>query len=126
MKPRLRAKAFGEAVAYGAVPLLLAVLMGCQDSSGPAPPDTVPAPPVAAEVPVPPNYGAHDTYVRDGIAFLCAWNTGLIILDVGNGIKGGSPSNPIEISRIVTANDGVGSVAVHNAWWFQNPNTGEK
>ncbi|MGE0353071.1 MAG: Ig-like domain-containing protein [Gemmatimonadales bacterium] len=79
-----------------------------------------------AEVGVPENYGAHDTFVRDGIAFLCAWNTGVIILDVGNGIRGGSPSNPVEISRLVPSDNGVpGGPAVHNAWWFHNPNTGE-
>ncbi len=85
-------------------------------------------PPVLmAEVPVPPNYGSHDTFVRDGIAFHCAWNTGVIILDVGNGIRGGSPSNPVEISRLITADHGIpGGSAVHNAWWFHNPVTGEK
>ena len=54
-----------------------------------------------AEVPIPANYGIHDTFVRDGLAFVCAWNTGLIIYDVGHGIRGGSPSAPVEVSRIV-------------------------
>ena len=45
---------------------------------------------VAATVPIPPAYGIHDTYVRDGLAFVFAWNTGVIIYDVGNGIAGGS------------------------------------
>jgi hypothetical protein len=64
--------------------------------------------------------------MRDGIAFACAWNTGLILYDVGNGIKGGSPSNPVEISRIVPSDDSVpGGPAVHSAWWFHNPVTGE-
>ena len=44
----------------------------------------------------------HDVYVRDGLAFLSHWNAGLIILDVGNGIVGGSPDNPVEVSRILT------------------------
>jgi hypothetical protein len=79
------------------------------------------------EVPIPPQYGIHDTFVRDGIAFVCAWNTGLVIYDVGSGLKGGSPSNPVEISRIVTSADSVpGGPAVHNAWWFHNPVTGER
>ncbi len=82
---------------------------------------------LASEVFVPENYGAHDTFVRDGLAFHCAWNTGMIILDVGNGIKGGSPTNPVEVSRIITADNGVpGGPSVHNAWWFHNPVTGEK
>ena len=82
---------------------------------------------LVSEVPVPANYGAHDTFVRDGIAFHCAWNTGVLILDVGNGIAGGSPGHPVEISRLITADNGVpGGPAVHNAWWFHNPVTNEK
>lgn len=36
----------------------------------------------------------HDVDVQDGLAYLSYWNDGLVILDVGNGVKGGSPSNP--------------------------------
>ncbi len=36
-----------------------------------------------------------------------------MILDVGNGIKGGSPTNPVEVSRIQTAGG-----ATHNAWYW--------
>jgi plastocyanin len=36
----------------------------------------------------------HDIDVRDGLATLSYWNDGLVILDVGNGLKGGSPENP--------------------------------
>ena len=80
-----------------------------------------------ATVPVPANYGIHDTYVRDGIAFVFAWNTGVIIYDVGNGIRGGTPDAPVEVSRLLTADDGVaGGSAVHNGWWFHNPVTGER
>jgi plastocyanin len=39
------------------------------------------------------NY-VHDVDVKDGLAYLSYWNQGLVILDVGNGIKGGSPENP--------------------------------
>jgi hypothetical protein len=86
----------------------------------------LPAPPLVATVEVPPNYGAHDTYVRDGVAFLCAWNTGLIILDVGGGGQGGSPTHPVELGRVITSDDGVpGGAQVHNAWWFHNPVTAE-
>jgi hypothetical protein len=79
-----------------------------------------------ASVPIPPAYGIHDTYVRDGLAFVFAWNTGVIIYDVGNGLRGGSPSAPKEVSRLVTSDNGVkGGVAVHNGWWFHNPVRGE-
>lgn len=81
-----------------------------------------------ASQPIPANYGIHDTFVRDGIAFVFAWNTGVIIYDVGNGVRGGSPAAPAEISRIVTAANGVpgGDPATHNGWWFHNPVTGER
>ena len=53
-------------------------------------------------MPIPKFYGIHDTYVRDGLAFVFAWNTGVIIYDVGNGMSGGSPSSPVEVGRLVT------------------------
>jgi hypothetical protein len=82
---------------------------------------------LVASVPIPADYGIHDTFVRDGLAFVFAWNTGVIIYDVGNGMKGGSPSHPVEVSRVVTAVNGVnGGPSAHNGWWFHNPVTGEK
>jgi hypothetical protein len=36
----------------------------------------------------------HDLQVKDGIAYLAYWRDGLVILDVGNGVAGGSPENP--------------------------------
>ncbi len=55
----------------------------------------------------------HDVYVRDGLAFLSHWNAGLVILDVGNGVAGGSPTQPVEVSRIATAGG-----QTHNAWYW--------
>ncbi len=82
---------------------------------------------LAASVPIPANFGIHDTFVRDGIAFVFAWNSGVIIYDVGNGIRGGSPDTPVEVSRLVTSdNDVPGGPAVHNGWWFHNPVTDER
>ena len=43
----------------------------------------------------------HDVQVKDGLAHLAYWRHGLIILDVGNGIKGGSPENPKFVSQLV-------------------------
>jgi hypothetical protein len=54
----------------------------------------------------------HDVLVRDGLAFLSHWNAGLVILDVGNGVAGGSRSAPVEVSRIPL--DG----QTHNAWYW--------
>lgn len=88
-----------------------------------------PAPAVrVAEVAIPADYGIHDTFVRDGLAFVCAWNTGLIIYDVGHGIRGGSPSAPVEVSRIAPLQGPVSGLAgsIHNAWWFHNPVSGER
>ena len=78
------------------------------------------------EVAIPPHYGIHDTFVRDGLAFVFAWDEGVYIFDVGNGMAGGSPANPVEVSKTVTA-IGVNSPSpsVHNGWWFHAPG-GEK
>lgn len=85
------------------------------------------APTLAGTVPVPPDYGIHDTFVRDGIAFVFAWNTGVILYDVGHGMRGGSPAEPVEISRLRPSDNGVaGGPAAHNGWWFHNPVTGER
>jgi hypothetical protein len=43
----------------------------------------------------------HDVHVKDGLAHLAYWRHGLIVLDVGNGIKGGSPENPKFVSQLV-------------------------
>jgi hypothetical protein len=84
-------------------------------------------PVLVATVSVPANYGHHDTFVRDGLAFVCAWNSGVLIYDVGNGMRGGSPANPVLVSSLVTNANGVpGGAQVHNAWWFHNPVTREK
>lgn len=42
----------------------------------------------------------HDLQVKDGLAYLAYWHDGLVILDVGAGIKGGSPENPKLVSQI--------------------------
>lgn len=42
----------------------------------------------------------HDLQVKDGLAYLAYWRDGLIILDVGKGIKGGSPEKPQLVSRL--------------------------
>jgi len=81
---------------------------------------------IATSVPIPPFYGIHDTYVRDGLAFVFAWNTGVIIYDVGNGMAGGTPSAPAEVSRVVTGDAGLkAGPSAHNGWWFHNPVTQE-
>ncbi|MEO8451027.1 MAG: Ig-like domain-containing protein [Gemmatimonadota bacterium] len=46
-----------------------------------------------------PGHGIHDMWVVDGIAYASQWQDGVILVDVGNGKYGGSPSHPVEISR---------------------------
>lgn len=97
-------------------------------ATGTIAPAPVQADPVLLQtVAVPANYGAHDTFVRNGLAFAFIWNSGLRIYDVGNGIKGGSPASPALVSSFVPSaagsNDGPN---VHNGWWFNNPVRNEK
>jgi len=68
----------------------------------------------------------HDVQVLDGLAYLSYWNDGLIVLDVGNGIKGGSPENPKLVSQFkynlneeyarVDQLYGLGYRGTHTAW----------
>ena len=73
----------------------------------------------------------HDIDVRDGLLYGSWWNDGLVILDVGNGIKGGSPSNPQFVSqfkydlnemyRDVEIESGAGhGRGTHTAWRHKN------
>jgi hypothetical protein len=73
----------------------------------------------------------HDIDVQDGIAYLSNWNEGLIILDVGNGLRGGSPSNPQfvaqykydlnEMYRNVEIDGGPGFIrGTHTAWRYKD------
>lgn len=69
----------------------------------------------------------HDVDVQNGLAYLSYWNDGLVILDIGNGMAGGSPSNPVLVSqykydlnalyRDVEARNGPGFIrGTHTAW----------
>jgi hypothetical protein len=73
----------------------------------------------------------HDIDLQNGLMYASYWNDGLVILDVGNGIKGGSPSNPQLVSqfkydlnslyRDVEASGGPGFIrGTHTAWRYKN------
>jgi len=73
----------------------------------------------------------HDIDVQDGLLYGSWWNDGLVILDVGNGIKGGTPSNPVMVAqykydlnalyRQVEATGGAGFIrGTHTAWRHRN------
>jgi hypothetical protein len=69
----------------------------------------------------------HDIDVQEGLAYLSYWNDGLVVLDVGNGVKGGSPENPQFVTQLkydlnalyrdVEAVGGPGFIrGTHTAW----------
>ncbi|HZO19407.1 MAG TPA: Ig-like domain-containing protein [Gemmatimonadaceae bacterium] len=73
----------------------------------------------------------HDIDVQNGMLYASYWNDGLVILDVGNGMKGGSPSNPQFVSqfkydlealyRDVAATGGPGYIrGTHTAWRYRD------
>ncbi|MDQ8164602.1 MAG: Ig-like domain-containing protein [Gemmatimonadota bacterium] len=73
----------------------------------------------------------HDIDVRDGMLYASYWNDGLVILDIGKGTNGGSPSNPTVVSQFkydlgtlykqVEATDGPGFIrGTHTAWRHKN------
>ena len=73
----------------------------------------------------------HDIDLRDGLLYASYWNDGLVVLDVGNGIKGGSPSHPVMVSQYkydlnamykqVEVDGGPGFIrGTHTAWRHNN------
>ncbi len=46
-----------------------------------------------------PGHSIHDVWVVDGIAYTSNWGDGVVVIDVGGGNRGGSPSNPVEMAR---------------------------
>ncbi len=73
----------------------------------------------------------HDIDIQNGLLYASYWNDGLVILDIGNGVKGGSPNNPQfvsqfkydlnELYRDVEATGGPGFIrGTHTAWRHKN------
>jgi hypothetical protein len=73
----------------------------------------------------------HDIDLRDGLLYASYWNDGLVVLDVGNGVKGGSPSNPKIVTQYkydlnalykqVEVDGGPGFIrGTHTAWRHKN------
>ena len=69
----------------------------------------------------------HDLEVKDGLAYLSYWDDGLVVLDVGNGVKGGTPTKPMLVSQFrydldslyktVEREGGAGFIrGTHTAW----------
>jgi hypothetical protein len=76
---------------------------------------------VASSTPIPANYGIHDTFVRDGLCFTFVWNEGVYIYDVGDGVAGGTTTNPVRVGAVKTSGG-----EAHNGWWFHDPTNGGK
>ncbi len=43
------------------------------------------------------GHAIHDVWVENGIAYSSNWHDGVQLVDVGNGIKGGTPEKPVKI-----------------------------
>ena len=63
-----------------------------------------------------PGHAIHDVWVVDGIAYTSNWGDGVVLIDVGNGIMGGSPSNPIKITSYADFGG-----ATHAAFPYESP-----
>ena len=67
-----------------------------------------------------PGHAIHDVWVEDGIAYSSNWADGVQMVDVGNGIAGGSPSNPVQFASYKYP-----SGAHHATFPFTSPSTGK-
>lgn len=63
-----------------------------------------------------PGHAIHDIWIVDGIAYTSNWGDGVVLIDVGNGVAGGSPSNPVKIAQY---RDFAG--ATHAAFPYRSP-----
>ena len=67
-----------------------------------------------------PGHAIHDVWVEDGIAYSSNWQDGVQMVDVGNGIAGGSPANPVQFASYKYP-----SGAHHATFPFTSPSTGK-
>jgi hypothetical protein len=63
-----------------------------------------------------PGHGIHDIWVVDGIAYTSNWADGVVLIDVGNGKWGGSPSHPVKIGQYASP-----GIAAHSAYPYHSP-----
>jgi hypothetical protein len=67
-----------------------------------------------------PDSRIHDVWVYDGVAYSSEWNTGVVVVDVGNGRWGGSIDNPVFVTNVPNP---VG--ATHAAFPYLQESTGK-
>lgn len=63
----------------------------------------------------------HDVFVRDGILITAEWNDGVAAYDIGGGGRGGIPSAPVLLGRLMTPGG-----SVHNVYWQRDSVSGAK
>ncbi len=63
----------------------------------------------------------HDVNVRDGIMLTAEWNNGMAAYDIGGGGRGGTPSSPVLLGRVVTTGG-----SVHNVHWLRDSVSGAR
>ncbi len=63
----------------------------------------------------------HDVNVRDGIMLTAEWNNGMAAYDIGGGGRGGTPSVPVLLGRVVTTGG-----SVHNVHWLRDSVSGAR
>lgn len=66
-----------------------------------------------------PSHSIHDVWVEDGLAYSSNWSNGVHIVDVGAGLRGGSPSNPQPVASYAYP-----SGRNHAAFPYRNKETG--
>jgi hypothetical protein len=67
-----------------------------------------------------PGHSIHDVWVEDGIAYSSNWSDGVVLVDVGNGVAGGSVSDPVKIGSYAYPSGGN-----HAAFPFRSQSTGK-
>lgn len=67
-----------------------------------------------------PGHSIHDIWIKDGIAYSSNWSDGIQLIDVGNGIAGGSPEKPTQFASYTYP-----SGDNHAAFPFKSKSTGK-
>lgn len=67
-----------------------------------------------------PGHSIHDVWIEDGIAYSSNWSDGVQLVDIGNGIAGGTPANPVQFASYAYP-----SGSNHAAFPYKDEKTGK-
>jgi len=67
-----------------------------------------------------PGHSIHDVWIHEGIAYSSNWSDGVQLVDVGNGIAGGTPANPVQFASYAYP-----SGSNHAAFPYKDEKTGK-